>query len=310
MDTEQAQSRCEASITTAGLRERAARYAASLPERMLRAGAAIAGGTLYETSQIAVPRAVRESKLYQTTVARLLRIIIEWVGDVRGIYAEEATSVEELAKRKVTGNVLELASIFAIGFSPLWVLAAASDIMGGSKAYLRALVTELQRTGHLSEDANVTSYEDLLGRLETGSGVLADAIDIPPMTIRDARDSFESLRSQADDLPRPEELAALFREIQETARREGHSVTDVSAALGLAAARAGIDLGNAHIFVFYRDSLRSIRDEGFLKFLRRVASPYLSRAGRHFDPGAETYTDRLMRRVRTQGAGAEATFNP
>ena len=47
--------------------------------------------------------------------------------------------------RKFTGNVVEFASIFAVGFSPLWILAAASDVMGGSKAYLRTLVTELQR---------------------------------------------------------------------------------------------------------------------------------------------------------------------
>jgi hypothetical protein len=293
-----------------GLRERAPRYVVSLPERMFRAGAALAGGTLYETSRVAVPSAIRESKLYQATIARLLRIIIEWVGDVRGIYADEETSVEELAKRKFTGNVLEVASIFAVGFSPLWLLAAASDIMGGSKAYLRALVAELQRTGHLSDGADVASYEDLLGRLETGSGVLADAIDVPPMTIRDARASYEALRRQAHDLPQPEELASLYREIQETARREGQSVTDLSATIGLAAARAGVDVGNAYVFSFYRAALGAIREEGLLRFLRRVASPYLSRAGRHFDPHAQTYTDRLLRHLEQRRGAHQADLNP
>jgi hypothetical protein len=300
-----------ADITTFGrLRAQAPRYVASLPERMVRAGAAVAGGTLYETSQIAVPRAIRDSKLYQATVARLLRIIIEWVGDVRGIYADEETSVEELAKRKFTGNVLEFASIFAVGFSPLWLLAAASDIMGGSKVYLRALVAELQRSGLLSDGADIASYEDLLGRIETGSGVLADAIDIPPLTVRDARASYEALRRQAHDLPRPEELALLYREIQETARREGHSVTDLSAAIGLAAARVGLEMGNAHIFSFYREALEAIRDEGFLRFLRRIALPYFSRAGRHFDPDARTYTDRLIQHVQERRGASGTTLNP
>jgi hypothetical protein len=307
------QTRTEQKTGTSGnrtLRERVPRYLASLPERMTRAAAAVAGGTLYETSNVAVPRVVRESKLYQATIARLLRIVIEWVGDVRGIYAEETTTVEELTKRKFAGNVVELASILAVGFSPLWLLAAASDILGGSKTYLRALVAELQKTGHLPRDADVTSYEDLLGRLETGSGVLADAIDIPPMTLRDARVSFAALRRQAHDLPHPDELAALYRDLQETARREGQTVGGLSAAIGLAAARAGVEVGNTHVFGFYRDALEAIRAEGFLRFLRRVASPYLARAGRHFDPRAGTLTERFLHRLEQQRAGSGARPNP
>ena len=212
----------------------------SLPERMTRAAIALVGGAVYETSNVALPRALRESKLYQVTIDRLLRIMIEWVGDVRDVYQDEETPVRELAARKFTGNVLEVASIFAVGFSPLWVLAAASDVMGGSKAYLRALVAELEAAGHLPRDTDVASYEDLLSRLETGSGVLADAIDIPPMSLREARASFDALRRQASDLPPAEDLATLFREMQATARQEGRSLTDVSAALGLAAAKAGV----------------------------------------------------------------------
>jgi hypothetical protein len=71
-------------------------------------------------------------------------------------------------------------------------------------------------------------------------------------------------------------------------------LTDVSAALALAAAKAGLEMGNVHIFDFYRDALGAIRQEGLLRYLRRVAMPYLSRAGSHFDPDAKTYTDRFL----------------
>jgi hypothetical protein len=276
------------------MRRRIPRYVISLPERMTRAAIALVGGAVYETSNVALPRALRESKLYQVTIDRLLRILIEWVGDVRDVYQDEETSVQELAARKFTGNVLEVASIFAVGFSPLWLLAAASDVMGGSKAYLRALVDELEAAGHLPQDTDVASYEELLSRLETGSGVLADAIDIPPMSLQEARASFDALRRQASDLPPAEDLATLFQEMQATARREGRSLADVSAALGLAAAKAGLEMGNAHVFDFYRDALGAIREEGLLRFLRRVATPYVSRAGRHFDPNVTTYTDRFL----------------
>jgi hypothetical protein len=210
------------------------------------------------------------------------------------VYQDEETPVEELAARKFTGNVVEVASIFAVGFSPLWLLAAASDVMGGSKTYLRALVAELEAAGQLPHDTDVSSYDDLLSRLETGSGVLADAIDVPPTSLQEARASFEALRQQASDLPPAEDLAILFQEMQTTAQREGRSLADVSAALGLAAAKAGVEMGNVHVFDFYRDALGAIREEGLLRFLRRVASPYVSRAGRHFDPRAGTYTERFL----------------
>jgi hypothetical protein len=287
------ESRMEPPRQRAGVR----RYLLSLPERLTRATAALLGGAVYETGNVALPDAVRRTKLYQVTLDRLLRIMIEWVGDVRGVYDDEVLPVRELAARKFTGNVLELASIVAVGWSPLWLLAAASDVMGGSKAYLRALVAELQAAGRLPAEANIESYEALLNRLETGSGILADAIDVPPMRLQEARASLQSLRQQADGLPSAAELNALFRELQATAQREGRSLGEVSAAVGLAAARAGFGMGNAHIFDFYRVALGAIRAEGLVTFLRRTAAPYLSRAGRHFDPGAGTYTERALDRL-------------
>ncbi len=283
----------------------AGRYMVSLPERVARASAALAGGALYETSQVALPHAVRDSKLYQVTVSRLLRILIEWVGDVRGIYEDEEMGASELAVRKFTGNVVEFASIFAVGFSPLWILAAASDVMGGSKAYLRTLVTELQQTGQLSAETDIASYEELLQRLETSSSVLADTIDVPPLTVKDARASFESLRRQANDLPSSDELALIFRELQATAQKEGRSVSEVSAALAGAAARAGIHLGSTHIFDFYKESLSAIQQEGMLRFLLRSSTPYVKRAGGHFDPRTPTYTDRAVEYLAARRAGTE-----
>ena len=283
----------------------AGRYVISLPERFARASAALAGGALYETSQVALPNAIRDSKLYQVTVSRLLRILIEWVGDVSGVYDDEEMPAGELAVRKFTGNVVEFASIFAVGFSPLWILAAASDVMGGSKAYLRTLVQELQAGGQLPEATDIASYEDLLQRLETGSSVLADTIDVPPLTVKDARASFEALRRQADDLPSSEELALIFRELQSTAQKENRSVAEVSAALAGAAARAGVNLGSTHIFDFYRDALGAIQQEGLLRFLLRSSTPYVKRAGGHFDPRTGTYTDRAVEYLAARRAGSE-----
>lgn len=282
------------------------RYLASLPERSLRAGAALLGGAVYETTRLALPTALRDSRLYQATVDRLLRILIELVGGVPGRYPVEAMPAGELALRKAAGNVMEVAGLVTVGWSPLWLLAAVADVVGGSQAYLRALEAELKEERVLPADATVASFDDLLSRLGTSSGVLADAIDIPPTSLAEARGALATLRAQADDLPSPDELGAIFAALQSAARKEGRSLAEVSAAVGLAAARAGIELGNVHVFAFYRDALRAIADEGLLAFLDRVARPYLARAGQHFRPGAPTYTDRLLDRLHNGRGGTPA----
>jgi hypothetical protein len=139
---------------------------------------------------------------------------------------------------------------------------------------------------------------------------MADAIDVPPMSLQEARASFDALRRQASDLPPAEDLATLFREMQSTARREDRSLAEVSAALGLAAAKAGLEMGNVHVFDFYRDALGAIREEGLLRFLRRVATPYVSRAGSHFDPNVTTYTDRFLRWLESRRGDEQAQNNP
>ncbi len=273
------------------------RYLASLPERAGRASAALVGGVTYEFSETVLPDFVRRSKLYEATVARLLRIMVELVGDVRGVYPNAPMTVEELTVRKAAGNVVELASVLVAGWSPLWLLAGVADAIGGSKAYLRALVAELEQAGLLRPGTDVSSVEDLLSRLEGTSGVLADAVDVPPLNVSELRASLRALRSQAVDLPSPEGLASIFSSLQAAARDEGRSLLEVSTLIGLGAARAGIRLGDAHVFEYYRRALHSIAEEGLFTFLRRISSPYLERAGQHFDPTTPTYTERLLRLV-------------
>jgi hypothetical protein len=124
-------------------------YLASLPERTARAGAALMGGLVYEASEVLLPLAVRRSRLYQAIVGRLLRIMIELVGGVEGVYPTEEMRVRELLVRKTAGNAIELSSFLAVGWSPVWLLAGASDLIGGTKVYLRVLATELRDTGVL-----------------------------------------------------------------------------------------------------------------------------------------------------------------
>jgi hypothetical protein len=91
-------------------------YLASLPKRTARTGAALAGGLVYEATEVVLPDAVRRSKLYQAKVGRLLRIVIELVG---GVYPTEEMPARELLVRRTAGNAVELARFLAVGWSPV-----------------------------------------------------------------------------------------------------------------------------------------------------------------------------------------------
>ncbi len=271
-------------------------YLASLPERTARAGAALTGGLAYEASQVVLPLAVRRSKLYQAIVGRLLRITIELVGGVEGVYPIHEMPARELLARKTAGNAVELSSFLAVGWSPLWLLAGASDLVGGTKAYLRALVKELRDAGVLAADAEVASFEELLTALEGTSGMLADTVDVPPLNVPSVRTSWQELQAQAASLPDAAGMERIFAELQLAARQEDRSMLEISSMVALGAARAGVKLGSVHVFDYYRRALRTIVEEGLLSFLRRTSTPYLTRAGSHFDPRSSTYSERLLRR--------------
>ena len=271
-------------------------YLASLPERTARAGAALTGGLVYETGEVLLPLAVRRSRVYQAVVGRLLRITIELVGGVEGVVPTEDMRARELLARKTAGNVVEIGSFLAVGWSPVWLLAGASDLIGGSKAYLRVLVTELKDAGVLSAEEDVASFEELLTALEGTSGVLADTVDVPPLNVAGIRASWQELRRQAADLPDARGLEEIFSELRLAARREERSVMEISSVVALGAVRAGMKLGNVHIFDYYRGALRTIADEGLVSFLYRTSTPYLTRARSHFDPGSSTLSERLLRR--------------
>jgi hypothetical protein len=292
------------------------RFLASIPERLVRSTAAVLGGALHETGALVLPRFVRRSRLYEATAKNLLRVAIEGVGGVkRASPAKPSADTEpaediraelpstdhltprELAKRKGAGNVVELGSIAAFGFSPLWLFAAASDLLRGSRVYLNALVSELKRTGVLADDAEFGSVEELLGALERGTGRTARLIDIPPLELAELRASIDELRADAGALPSPDELSAAYRGLVRTAERERRPLLEVSTGVGMAFLTSARHLGREHVVVPYGEDWRPLRREGFAAYARRVAGPYARAAASHFDTERPTWTERLIGRV-------------
>jgi hypothetical protein len=278
---------------------RRGRFAASIPERLVRSAAAVLGGTLYETGALVLPRFIRRSRIYEATAKNLLRVVIEGVGGVKDPPSLEraAPPARELAKRKGAGNVVELGSIAAFGFSPLWLFAAASDLLHGSRVYLNELVGELKRTGVLTEDAEFGSVDELLQALELGTGRTARLIDIPPLELAELRASLAELRGDVDSLPSPDELASAYRGLVRTAERERRPLLEVSTGVGLAFLTSARNVGSEHVVAPYREDWQPMRREGFARYSRRVAGPYARAAAGNFDRRRPTWTERLIGRV-------------
>jgi hypothetical protein len=110
------------------------------------------------------------------------------------------------------------------------------------------------------------------------------------------RASWGELQRQVADLPDVADLEKIFAGLQLAARQEGRSLMEISSVVALGAVRAGTKLGDVHVFDYYRRALRTIVEEGLLSFLRRTSTPYIARAGSHFDPRSSTYSERLLRR--------------
>jgi hypothetical protein len=276
------------------------RYLVSLPERLVRSVVALAGGTVYETFQLVLPRLVRRSRLYEATAKNLLRVTIELVGGVKDAPTVDAAALGagQLAVRKGAGNVVELGSIAAFGFSPLWLLAAASDLARGSRVYLAALVDELKEGALLAPDVEVGSVDELLGVLERGAGKSAALIDVPPVELAELRASVAELAAERHELPTEGELRALYDGLVRTARAENRSVLEVSAGIGLAFLGSAQHVSREHVFVPYREDWQPVRDEGFADYARRISAPYRRAVAGHFDAAAPTYTERLLKRVK------------
>jgi hypothetical protein len=268
-------------------------YAISLPERGLRALIGTLGGVVHEGAQVILPRFVRGSRLYEATAKNALRIAIEAVGRVEPAEPPEV-SAREITMRKAAGNVVELGSIAAFGFSPLWLLAAASDAAHGSRVYLTAFVDELKRAGVLAEERRIGTVDELLETLESASGRTARLIDIPPLELAELRSTLGEFREDASGLPGPQELAALYRGLREEAARERGSLLEVSVGMGMAFLLSAKTVTNEHLAVPYREDWAPLRTEGFAAYARRVGGPYARAVAGHFDPRRPSWTERLL----------------
>jgi hypothetical protein len=298
---------------------RGVRYAASLPERIVRSASALAAGAVREMAAVALPIGFRRGRLYRSLIDVTLQFLIENVGGMQGAQPSEQRLGEDFLLRRTAGNGIELMGLVAFRASPVWVLAALADVAGFGRQLIPEIAESLKKEGLLAPDGSFSTMEQLLSGLERSSGQLAESVNAPPLDVAGLREEWRKFATEARRLPTPQLPSAaavtrVWQDLRTTAARERRSVFEVSSLLAVSAVgelpervrvlskAAAIVLKHGSAAVsnalldHYRQSLAQLRDAGFVRYGVRQLAPYTQAAIAAFHPTRETLTGRLLDR--------------
>ncbi len=272
-----------------------------------------------EIGNVTLPRAIRETKLYQNMVESTLRFLVEQVGQVDNVYPAESALAEKFLLKRAVGDGIDFIGIVAFHASPVWILAALADISGTGKQLVGEISSSLKEEGLLDKNANFETVDQLLDGLEHTAGQLATSLRFPPLDVASLRKEWSSLREAAASMPPPNLPSAAFvqaqwDELKQAAASQHRTVLELSSVMALSAIRAlpanllwlsrcartatfrtGQFFAQG-LFDHYSATLGQIRDAGFLSYWKSEFRPYLRAAAAQFSPARQSSTERLLRK--------------
>src|SRR5580658_1791532 len=302
-------------------------YLLSLPERVLRSVSALSAGLVHEIGNVTLPAGVRRTKLYQTMVESTLRFLVEQVGQVDGVYPAEGKLAENFLLKRTLGDGIDLAGIVAFHASPVWVLAALADISGAGRQLMDEISSSLKDEGLLDRNTSFENVDQILDGLERTAGQLATSIRFPPLDIAGLRKEWSAVKSAAQkipprSLPSPLLVREQWEELKQEAAGQHRTVLELSSLVALSTVRAvpgnllwlsrcarTATLRTGQFFAeglldHYRDTLKEIRDAGYLAYWTREFRPYLRAAAGQFSPAHRSLTERLLQRKKRAAPAA------
>ncbi len=295
-------------------------YVLSLPERVVRSALGLGAGLLREVGEVVLPKGVRRSQLFKNLVETTLRYLIERVGGAKTLFPAEERPPEDFIARRGAGHAVELLGIVAFRVSPVWVLAALSDLSGLGRRLIPEITEALKEQGLLEKDAQFVSVDQLLNGLERTSSRLAQTLNTPPLDVESLRREWAAIRESArsltpSDLPSRRQIREQWEELKQESQRQGRSVFELSSVMAISAvrvlpskarwlstsARVGAKrtgkLVSAAILDHYAQTLQELREVGYLAYAKRQLSPYLRACIEQFSPQKRTLTQRLLEKA-------------
>jgi hypothetical protein len=277
---------------------------------------------LREVGEVALPQAVRRSRLYKNLVDVTMRYLIEQVGGAKGTYPVEQPQPDDFLARRGAGHAIELLGIVAFRVSPVWVFAALADLAGLGRRLIPEIAEALKAEGLLDRSTQIESVDQLLDGLEQTSSRLAQVVNTPPLDVAELRSEWTAIRQQVlrsknAQLPSPVALTNQWAEIKAESTRQGRSIFETSSLMALAAVRGlpgraswiarSTQVGATRagkllavdILDGYRQTLTDLRAVGYLTYTKRQLSPYVRACVDQFSRQRRTLTERLLNRKRT-----------
>ena len=217
-----------------------ARYVISLPERVVRSAAALAGGLIREIGDVSVASAVRRTKTYQMMVDIALRFMIEQVGEVKGVYPSGGELANDFLLRRTAGHGIELAGLLAFRASPVWIMAALADVSGAGRHIVQEIADALKQEGLLAGDARFENVDQLLEGLEQTASQVADLCNAPPLDVAGLRREWSAFREAVAKIP-PRNLPSVgflgehWEELKAEAAAQNRPVFELSSMMAVSA---------------------------------------------------------------------------
>lgn len=287
-------------------------YGLSLPERVLRSAVGVTAGTVREAAQFMIPQSFQSSKSYEVAIDNSLNFLTDTVGGFDSQNSKVDEAGEHLAKKAI-GNFVDMAGMATLHVSPMWILAAVSDIAYGSSTYLRELAVELKKQGIIDESSTIHNVDDILKAIQNTSGNMASSFDKPPLSVEELKAFVAETRASANkaDLRKllPEnEVRRYWKSLHEAATAENISPFEAATAVAMhtvqqastisMTATTGIQVAGSllqkNVLQHYQDSLTKLRTEGFLKLLKESYQPYVVQVWINFSSERKSWTETLL----------------
>ena len=287
-------------------------YGVSLPERLLRSGIGLTAGAVKEVAGVLIPQAFQSAKSYEIAIENSLTFLTETIGGVAGPTAAADKAGEHVA-RKAVGNFVDLAGLATLHVSPMWMLAAISDIAYGSSTYVREVAAELKAQGVIDDTSTIHQIDDVLDAIQRSSGSAASTFDTPPLSVEEMRATLTQIRTELSeaDLRKvfPEtEVRRMWMEMQTTATQEHVGLLEVSSAMTmqmlqgvrtvstgtLTGIRVAGGLFEKNVWTHYVGALTRIREQGFYQTVAESYQPYVDAVWNNFAGERETWTEQIL----------------
>ncbi len=288
-------------------------YILSLPERFVRSTVSGVTGVTSILTDLALPKALKETATYRVTFGMLQQFLIEKVAEIEMDH-KDIELVDKYLVRKTAGSMIEGIGLLSIQFSPVWMLAILSDFTGGSGAYLKRLTEDLKKEGLIRPDRNYDSAFALLDGIRVIGDKGVRAIDTPPISKdeliafkNEMKEAFQHNNEATYQLYK--DMEKVYSRMEKASSDEDISMKKLSGAMALDAMKhsAGKNLNILksgsmssgrllrELFIdSYKESLDHLNHVGKRAYLINHLTPFMKQVKNHYSKEKESLTQKVL----------------